>query len=235
MIFVFHFERWNMKFIKTYLIILLAFFLVGFYFVNSEESIISVFSDDYFKSTNISIEVKSYDTEYVYNNDIESGKSKVIRDGVDGYSIVNGNVLVEPINKVVEVGTGKFDVLYGSTTGYGADCVGCSGTVSCSTINGSSHNLIRDGIYYNDSKYGDVRIIAADNSKFPCGTIMSIDNGIIDPFMAIVMDTGSAMRNAWKNGNILIDIAFKYENSDGIHDATNKSGNVKFKVYRTGW
>ena len=37
------------------------------------------------------------------------------------------------------------------------------------------------------------------------------------------------------NGNILIDIAFSYENSVGIHDATNKSGNVKFKVYRNGW
>ena len=224
-----------MKFIKTYLILLLAFFLVGFYFVNSKESVISVFNEDYFNSTNISIVTNHYETEYVYNDNIEEGKTKVIRDGVDGYSNASGNILVEPINKIVEVGTGKFDVMYGSTTGYGADCVGCSGTVFCSGLDGSSHNLIRDGIYYNDSKYGDVRIIAADNSKFPCGTIMSIDNGIIDPFMAIVMDTGSAMRNAWRDGNILIDIAFKFENSDGIHNATNKSGNVKFKVYRTGW
>ena len=224
-----------MKFIKTYLILLLAFFLVGFYFVNSKESVISVFNEDYFNSTNISIVTNHYETEYVYNDNIEEGKTKVIRDVVDGYSNASGNILVEPINKIVEVGTGKFDVMYGSTTGYGADCVGCSGTVFCSGLDGSSHNLIRDGIYYNDSKYGDVRIIAADNSKFPCGTIMSIDNGIIDPFMAIVMDTGSAMRNAWRDGNILIDIAFKFENSDGIHNATNKSGNVKFKVYRTGW
>ena len=36
-------------------------------------------------------------------------------------------------------------------------------------------------------------------------------------------------------GNILIDIAFSYENSDGINNATNRSGNVKFKVYRNGW
>lgn len=224
-----------MKLIKTYLILLLAFFLVGFYFVKDDDSVIGVFNDDYFKSTNISIDIKPYETEYVYNSDVEDGKTKVIRDGVDGYSIVDGDVLVEPINKVVEVGTGKFEVVYGSTTGYGADCVGCSGTVSCSGLNGGAHNLIRDGIYYNDSKYGEVRIVAADNSKFPCGTVMSIDNGVIDPFMAIVMDTGSAMRNAWKKGNVLIDIAFKYENSNGIHNATNKSGNVKFKVYRTGW
>ena len=223
-----------MKLIKTYLILLLAFFLVGFYFVNEDERVISIINESYFKSTNISIDVEHYDTEYVYNSDVEDGKTRIIRSGVDGYSIVGGDVLVKPINKVVEVGTGKFEVVYGSTTGYGADCVGCSGTVSCSTKSGS-HNLIRDGVYYNDSKYGEVRIVAADNSKFPCGTVMSIDNGVIDPFMAIVMDTGSAMRNAWKKGNVLIDIAFKYENSNGIHNATNKSGNVKFKVYRTGW
>lgn len=223
-----------MKFIITYLIMIFAFFLVGFLFIFNDDSVIAVFDDNYFKSSNISVNINHYDTEYVYNSDIEEGISRVVREGIDGYSLGN-NILLDPINKIVEVGTGRFDVVYGSTTGYGADCVGCSGTVSCSDINGLSHNLIRDGIYYNDSMYGNVRIIAADNSKFPCGTVMTIDNGIINPFMAIVMDTGSAMRNAWKNGNILIDIAFSYENSDGIYDATNRSGNVMFKVYRTGW
>ena len=57
----------------------------------------------------------------------------------------------------------------------------------------------------------------------------------MDPFMAIVLDTGGAMRSAWSNGNILIDIAFPSEYSNGVNDATNKSGNVKFKVYRNGW
>ena len=53
--------------------------------------------------------------------------------------------------------------------------------------------------------------------------------------MAIVLDTGGAMRSAWSNGNILIDIAFPYEYSNGVNNATNRSGNVKFKVYRNGW
>ena len=39
-----------MKLIKTYLILLLAFFLVGFYFVKDDDSVIGVFNDDYFKS-----------------------------------------------------------------------------------------------------------------------------------------------------------------------------------------
>ena len=53
--------------------------------------------------------------------------------------------------------------------------------------------------------------------------------------MAIVLDTGGAMRSAYQNGNILVDIAFSSEDSDGINRATNRSGNVKFKVYRNGW
>ena len=80
-----------MKLIKTYLILLLAFFLVGFYFVKDDDNVIGVFNDDYFKSTNISIDIKPYETEYVYNSDVEDGKTKVIRDGVDGYSIVDGD------------------------------------------------------------------------------------------------------------------------------------------------
>ena len=31
---------------------------------------------------------------------------------------------------------------------------------------------------------------------------------------------------------VLIDIAFSYESSNGIYNATNKSGDVEFKIYR---
>lgn len=202
--------------------------------INNREVIVS--NDIYSNSSNISIVPISYDTDIVYNDDILYGQENVLVKGIEGYALEeSGTVLIKPIDEVIEVGRGPSNISYGSTTGYGADCVGCSGTVSCSTKSGSSHNLIRNGIYYDDSDYGKVRIIAADNSLFSCGTIMEIDNGIMDPFMAIVMDTGSAMRNAWRNGDILIDIAFSYETSAGIHDATNKSGDVKFKVYRNGW
>lgn len=214
-------------------LVLIIFLLFG---VTTDSVTIDVSGDNYSNSSNISIVPIAYDTDIVYSDDILYGDRKVITEGVLGYALQeSGTVLIEPINEVVEVGRGPIEISYGSTTGYGADCVGCSGNVACSTASGRSHNLIRDGIYYNDSKYGEVRIIAADNSLFSCGTVMEIDNGIIDPFMAIVMDTGSAMRNAWRNGNILIDIAFSYENSNGIYDATNKSGSVKFKVYRKGW
>ena len=195
---------------------------------------VTVFNDSVNKTSNISIVPISYEIETRYSDNLLYGEEKVLIDGTDGYALESGAVIVNPINKVVEIGRGPISISYGSTTGYGADCVGCSGNVACSTINGT-HNLIRDGVYYNDSKYGNVRIIAADNSLYSCGTIIEIDNGIMDPFMAIVLDTGGAMRSAWSNGNILIDIAFPYEYSNGINNATNKSGNVKLKIYRYGW
>ena len=196
---------------------------------------VSVSNDSFSKSSNLSVVPISYDVETQYNDDLLYGEERVIREGVNGYVLEeSGAVIVKPTNKIIEIGRGPISISYGSTTGYGADCVGCSGNVACPTKNGT-HNLIRDGVYYNDSKYGNVRIIAADNSLYSCGTIIEIDNGIMDPFMAIVLDTGGAMRSAWSNGNILIDIAFPYEYSNGVNNATNRSGNVKFKVYRNGW
>lgn len=194
-----------------------------------------VFDDHIGKTSNISVVPFSYDTEVYYNDDLLYGEEKVIGEGSIGYKITGTDIVVlEPINRVVEIGRGPISISYGSTTGYGANCVGCSGNVACST-NYGTHSLINDGVYYEDSKYGNVRIVAADNSLYPCGTIISIDNGVMDPFMGIVLDTGGAMRNAWQNGNILIDIAFSYEDSKGIYDATNMDGSVKFKVYRVGW
>ena len=220
---------------KTFKFQVVCFVLAFLFILGINNSSVSIVSRDDF-SSNISLVPVSYQTEYVYNDSIKYGIKTIKQVGVNGYMLEDtNNVIIPPINEVIEVGSGYLESFSGSTTGYGADCAGCSGVVACSTLSGDSHNLITDGIYYNDSKYGQVRIVAASFSKFSCGTIMSIDNGIIEPFLAIVLDTGSAMRNAWKNGNILIDIAFSYENSVGIHDATNKSGNVKFKVYRNGW
>ncbi len=211
-----------------------------FLFISSTSLVWITFSrnisnDNIGKTSNLSLVPLEYDVETRYSDDLVYGEERVISEGSNGYKLEGTDVVIlKPTNKVVEIGRGPISISYGSTTGYGADCVGCSGNVSCSTSYGT-HNLLRDGVYYNDSTYGDVRIVAADNSLYSCGTIMEIDNGVMEPFMAIVLDTGGAMRDAWSSGNILIDIAFPYEYSNGINDSTNKSGNVKFKVYRNGW
>ena len=92
----------------------------------------------------------------------------------------------------------------GKLTGYGPDCPGCSsvGNVSCLTREGANHSLTYDGLYYNDITYGNLIILAADHLLFPCGTVVKVNNGILNEFYGIVLDTGIAMRNAWRKVEI---------------------------------
>lgn len=185
-------------------------------------------------------EVDPFEITYVYNEKLPSTADPVIlEEGVNGldftYDGLNYTHLSDKKNQVVEVGTGKEGEYKGTLTGYGPDCPGCSvvGNVSCLTKNRTRHSLIYDGIYYNDDIYGNVRILAADNTLFPCGTVIKVDNGILNEFYGIVLDTGSTMRNAWKQGNVWIDLAFSSQKVALTAGATSK--NTKFSVQRWGW
>lgn len=128
------------------------------------------------------------------------------------------------------------DAIYvGKMTGYGADCKGCSGvgTLSCRTMDGSKHTLSIDGEYYYDANYGSVRIVAADLSQFPCGTIVKIDHPNLGAFYAVVLDTGGSVQKAWQNGTVWMDLAFKTETDPNIYSST--SNNTTYSVQRWGW
>ena len=128
------------------------------------------------------------------------------------------------------------DAVYvGKMTGYGADCIGCSGVgaLSCRAADGSRHTLTENGEYYNDATYGTVRIVAAALDKFPCGTIVKVDHPALGTFYAVVMDTGGSMRNAWANGYVWMDLAFKTESDPNIYATT--STNTTYSVQRWGW
>ena len=126
-------------------------------------------------------------------------------------------------------------VFVGKMTGYGADCIGCSGVgaLSCRAADGSRHTLTENGEYYNDATYGTVRIVAAALDKFPCGTIVKVDHPALGTFYAVVMDTGGSMRNAWANGYVWMDLAFKTESDPDIYSTT--SSNTTYSVQRWGW
>lgn len=184
--------------------------------------------------------VIKHETIETYNNKIPTGQTITKEEGQDGLSYVdeNGNVLgviSEPVNAEIEIGTGKKADYVGKMTGYGADCAGCSstGTVSCKTKNGLSHSLRNNGTTYKDDEYGNVRIIAADLSEFPCGTIINVDNPSLGEFTAIVLDTGGAMQRDWANGIVHMDLAFLSESDPSLYLAT--SSNVKYSVQRWGW
>lgn len=129
------------------------------------------------------------------------------------------------------------DSYVGTVTAYGPDCVGCIG------ITASGYKVAEkvDGVFntitttYNDKEYGELRILAADNSKFPFGTVLRISGSNIEGYITgIVLDTGGAMRNAWGQGNILIDLMFSTE-YDGECNKFGRKRNVTFEVLRYGF
>lgn len=184
--------------------------------------------------------VIEYETVKTYNNNLPTGTVVTKEVGASGLAYVDENgeniqIIESPQNAEVEIGTGEKADYVGKLTGYGADCIGCSGngTVACKTKQGSYHSLTKDSEYYNDEEYGRVRIIAAALEKFPCGTIIKIENTNFGTFNAIVLDTGSAMKNDWNKGIVHMDLAFKTENDPAINLATGS--NINYSVQRWGY
>lgn len=186
-------------------------------------------------------EIEPYGTDYIYVPNRPSTAEKiVISEGINGlqytYDGINYTHLSDKVNEVVKVGSGDPGEFKGRLTGYGPDCPGCSprGDVACTTREGRSHSLTYDGLYYNDIEYGKLRIVAADHMKFPCGTVVVINNGILPEFEAIVLDTGIAMRDAWrKEGVVWMDVSYRTQLEALTAGAT--SLNTSFSVQRWGW
>ena len=109
----------------------------------------------------------------------------------------------------------------GNLTGYGADCYGCSGLTS------TGFNL-NNSIYYEDSEFGSVRILAADPT-FPFYSIFRV-SGVpgMDSFIGIVLDRGG---NVGFGRGTLFDLAFESESSPDVIPLTR---NVTFELLRSG-
>lgn len=185
-------------------------------------------------------EIIPYTTTYIYDENKPSDSTpEIVTKGINGlsytYDGVDYTILTNMTPQVEKKGTGKSGAYVGHLTGYGPDCPGCSkvGNVSCKTREGSKHSLIYDGITYIDSIYGEVRILAAETKVFPCGTIIKVDNGVMDEFYGVVLDTGYTMRKAWSEGVVWIDLAYSSQSEKEIKKAT--SSNTKFNVQRWGW
>lgn len=189
------------------------------------------------KTTKVVSTVVKYNTINKYNSKLPSGRINVVVEGKDGLSYIKDGqqtYLHDSVDEVLEIGTGLSGDYSGNTTGYGGDCVGCSGNVSCRTRDGQKFNLMTDGIYYDDNQFGSIRVVAADQRIFKCGTVMEIDTGRSEPFLGIVMDTGSSVKSNWNQHQLVhVDIAYETEQDPTVYLATSK--NAKFKVQRWGW
>lgn len=193
------------------------------------------------KNINVSTEIVEYNTLTTYDSSLPSNVSKVVKEGQEGLIFRNnlGEVIYteNAIDKEIIKGSGSYGIYNGITTGYGPDCATCSGRgfVACRTIDKKAFNLINDGVYYNDSEYGEARVMAAALSMFPCGTIIEVESSNLGNFTGIVLDTGYDMRKNYEKGIYHFDVAYKTEKDESIGKATNMSGNVVFNVQRWGW
>ena len=130
------------------------------------------------------------------------------------------NEISDNVNKELNVKS-SLQTIYGNLTGYGPDCIGCSGRTS------SGYN-VTNTIYYYDNEYGNVRILASDPS-IPLGSIVKV-SGMRneDPFFAIVLDRGG---DVGYGRLTLFDLLFPSENDTynvGIQQ-------VRYDIYRYGY
>lgn len=192
------------------------------------------------KSSDIVNQVINYDTKYIYNENLSSDTKIIKQAGENGIIYVGSdgtdNIVVKNmVSEIIEIGTAPINQYIGRLTSYGPDCPGCSsvGNVACKTRENTKHSLINDGYTYVDSQFGEVRILAAAKEKFPCGTIIEVDNGNATPFLGIVLDTGGSMINAWKNNEIWLDLAFSSQAEAASAGFSSKK--TVFNVKRYGW
>lgn len=109
----------------------------------------------------------------------------------------------------------------GTLTAYGPDCKGCSGKLGCYPY----QNVLNNNIYYEDSIYGKIRILASDE-VIPCGSIIKVSNYFDTEFFGIVLDRGSLVKG------LTMDLL---ENSEKETLKIGRQYNINFTVERWGY
>lgn len=172
----------------------------------------------------------NYSTVFKNNYNMPLFTQKTIVSGEQGIVAISNNTTFEikqSKDEVVEVGKAKIDSFVGALTGYGPDCVGCGGRVSCNSLDGIRQDVRNGNIYYNDAEYGKINIVAADAS-IPCGTIIEIKNFIFstEPIKAIVLDRGGVIKGK------KIDLLYSSEKET---EPIGYQRNVTFDILRWNW
>lgn len=215
------------KYVSLLMVSLLSFFGIDNYnekLINSNNNLIN-------KNENI-VNAINYETKYIYNSKLPSNVEKIVQKGE--YGISYGNQIIDDSKEeIIEKGTGPYGIFKGRLVGYGPDCPGCSkkGNVACKTADKKIFSLIDDGIYYEDSEFGSVRILATDLNKYPCGTIIRVEKEDGTIFMAVVLD-----RIGTKSETPLFDLAYSSQTDKTVFNADKLTGrNITFNVQRWGW
>jgi len=214
-------------------ILVVGLFLVTFFSGNntSNNEMITVSNNNFYKMADLTSIL--FENEDMLVNTIPTDVVIPFEEEITEVEL--DEVVVEEQEEVIEEETEESDItdnvtslepavlqtVVGNLTGYGADCVGCSGITS-------SGYDIRNTIYYDDPEYGTIRIVAADPS-FPFYSIFRISNVPgMEPFIVIVLDRGS---NVGFGRGTLFDLAYLSEEDPNLVGLTR---NVTFELLRSG-
>ena len=126
-------------------------------------------------------------------------------------NVVSANIITDVLETQV-----------GTMSAYGLDCKGCSGNV------GAGYNARGNNVRYNDPTYGELRIAAGD-SKYPYGTVISAKDSKIGTFNFIVLDRGGDIGIGRR---YMFDLLFTSEAEASVFGL---SKNTTFEVLRYGY
>ena len=157
----------------------------------------------------------------IYKTDADVSFLNIKKNDLNLESITTS--LIPSINVAEAKYTDVLETRVGKLTAYGPDCPGCSGRV------GWGQNVTGGNIYYNDSTYGQLRIVAGDR-KYPYGTIVRIKNSRAGhDIMAIVLDRGGSVGIGKAT---MFDLLFT-SGSEASSFGTSK--NCTFEILRYGF
>lgn len=186
--------------------------------------LVIVFTIKYPKVNNYNIENNKYNS-YNFVEEVvklkEENNSQIIEKPKEELNVENKEELP---NIKDESNSQVLETLVANISGYGHDCYGCTSGYTASGY------YIGDGtMYYEDSTYGKIRVVAADK-KYQFGTIVRISNFINeDTFYAIVLDRGGAIG---LDKRIQFDLLYP-KNNDAI--PVGIQTNVIFEILRLGF
>ena len=163
-------------------------------------------------------------SEKVENSDVENStleKEEVVETPkIEVSEPIPAPVEEAPVVQETQPVSSGLEVQTGAISSYGPDCVGCSGTLASGFYAGNGN------IYYQDSTYGSVRIVAGDRS-YPFGTIVQVSGTPLGDFNAIVLDRGGGIGFGKR---FLFDLLFPSE-AEGF----GSYWNITFTILRYGY
>lgn len=240
-------------------ILVVSLFIVSLFTgTNSNDKVTIVYNDNFDKMADRTLDL--FEEEALMLTLIDENVEVVLDDNTedglveDDSVVTQEDVVVQDTPKVeehedVEEETSNnvsldnvIETYTGILTGYGPDCTGCGNpnTGKVSTASGYHVANFEDGsiapaftITYDDSEYGEVRIVAAD-STIPFYSIVRITvPHWEEPIMAIVLDRGSTVgfENCRSDRGCLTQFDLLYPTEA---ESLGKTKNVKFELLRSG-